>query len=402
MTQNPQPFRAVTPAILPALALALMAALPAGCATPVVTPPPTATLVTTPVISVTPAAAGPGTPVTIDGAGFLSSPKVIVRLASAGGGASLQLAEVAPSDIGVFKLIFIMPATWADGSPINNGDLLITVSSADGSASASAGMSFVTSGGSAPAGAQPVAAATAPATQPATPAAPPTPDQPTVVIEPTAGGAGLEVRVRGSGFDANLPVVVKLGTPGVGAGERVYASGVTNGQGAIELMFIMPATWPDGRPITESSLIVLLASEDDAVRALAEFRYNAAPQPTSTPTLPTPSPAPTLIAEFGVVSTPSAIQAAIDFFYAVIRDPNGTSAAAYFSPGLQAEVRAGRSVLAILNLTSLFSRFEVSTLSAGDSNTIMQANLTYPDGSVAQRTLNLVKDGENWRIDSVQ
>lgn len=376
-------------------ALALSSALLAACATPVVTPPPAATLVTTPVISVTPAAAGPGTPVTIDGAGFLSSPKVIVRLDSAGAGASLQLAEVAPSDIGVFKLIFIMPATWADGSPINNGDLLITVSSADGSASASAGISFVTRGGPAPVGAQPVAAATAPA-------APPTPDQPTVVIEPASGGAGLEVRVRGSGFDANLPLLVKLGTPGVGAGERVYASGVTNGQGAIELTFIMPATWPDGRAITESLLIVLLASEDDAARALADFRYNAVPQPTNTPALPTPSPAPTLIADFGVVSTPSAIQAAIDFFYAVIRDPNGTSAAAYFSASLQAEVRAGRSILAILNLTSLFNRFEVSTLSAGDNNTIMQANLTYPDGSVVQRTLNFVKDGENWRINSVQ
>ncbi len=384
------------------LALALSTALLAACATPVVTPPVEATVVTTPMISITPAAAGPGAPVTVDGVGFISGAKVIVRLDPVGGSASIQLAEVAPSDIGVFKLIFIMPSTWADGSTINNGDLLITASSTDGSASASAGISFMTDGNAPPDSSQPAAAATASATEPAIATPAPTPDQPTVVIEPASGGAGLEVRVRGSGFDANLPLVVRLGTPGVGAGERVYASGVTNGQGAIELTFIMPATWPDGRPITESSLIVLLGSEDDAARALAEFRYNAAPQPTNTPDIPTPSPAPTLIAEFGVVSTPNAIQAAIDFFYAVIRDPNGTSAAAYFSPDLQAEVRAGRSILAILNLTSLFSRFEVSTLSAGDSNTIMQATLTYPDGSVVQRTLNFVKDGENWRIDSVQ
>ncbi|MCS7062227.1 MAG: hypothetical protein RMN25_13845, partial [Anaerolineae bacterium] len=88
--------------------------------------------------------------------------------------------------------------------------------------------------------------------------------------------------------------------------------------------------------------------------------------------------------------------------YAVIRDPNGTSAAAYFSTNLQAEVRAGRSVLSILNLPALFVRFEVNTLSASAETVVMQANLTYADGSMVQRILNMVKDGENWRIDSVQ
>ncbi len=399
MQKNANSNRAITLRLARILALSALGL--AACATPVVAPPPEATLVTTPVISVSPAAAGPGTPVTVDGAGFLSSAKVTVRLNPVGDGASITLAEVAPSAVGVFKLIFIMPSTWADGSTINNGDLLITASSTDGSATASAGISFMTDG--APANnPQPAAAATLPTTQAHTAAPAPTPDQPTLVIEPASGGAGLEVRVRGSGFTANLPLVVRLGTPGVGAGERVYASGVTDGQGAIDLTFIMPATWPDGRAITESSLVILLTSEDEAVRALADFRYRAAPQPTATPAIPTPSPAPTLIADFGAVSTPNAIQAAIDFFYAVIRDPNGVSAAAYFSANLQAEVRAGRSVLAILNLTALFNRFEVSTLSVGENNTIMQANLTYADGSVVQRTLNLVKEGENWRIDSVQ
>ncbi len=404
MEKNPGPNRTV------ALSLACILVLLAltACATPEVAPPLEPTVATAPVIVVTPAVASAGTPVTVDGAGFLASTKVIVRMNAAGGSASLQLAEIAPNDVGVFKLIFIMPSIWADGSTINSGDMVITASSADGAASASAGISFTAGDSAAPNNPQAAAAATQPATEaPATAStSAPAPAEPTVMIEPASGGAGLEVRVRGSGFAANLPLVVKLGTPGVGAGERVYASGVTDGQGNIELTFIMPATWPDGRAITESSLIVLLASEDNTARALADFRYNAAPQPTDTPTIPTPSPAPTLIAEvgtdFGVVSTPNAVQAAIDFFYAVIRDPNGTSAAAYFSPGLQAEVRAGRSVLAILNLTSLFNRFEVSTLSAGDNNTIMQANLTYSDGSVVQRTLNFVKDGENWRIDSVQ
>ncbi len=400
MQKTSNPNRGVALSLVCVLALSALAL--ATCATPVVTPAPEPTLITTPVISVSPAVAGPGTPVTVDGAGFLSSAKVTVRLDPAGGGASIALAEVAPSAAGVFKLIFIMPSTWADGSTINNGDLLITASSTDGSATASAGISFMTDGAAPANNPQPAAVATLPATQAPAAASAPTPDQPTATIEPASGRAGLEVRVRGSGFPANTPLVVRLGRPGVGAGERVYASGVTNGQGAIDLTFIMPATWPDGRPITESSLVILLASEDEAVRALADFSYSAAPQPTDTPAIPTPSPAPTLIADFGAVSTPNAIQAAIDFFYAVIRDPNGVSAAAYFSANLQAEVRAGRSVLAILNLTALFNRFEVNTLSAGENNTIMQANLTYADGSVVQRTLNLVKQGENWRIDSVQ
>lgn len=400
MKRNPGPNRAVALSLTFVLVLSALAL--AACATPVVEPPPEATPVTTPTISVTPAAAGPGTPVTVDGAGFLSGAKVTVRLDDLAGKSSIQLAEVAPGEIGTFKLVFLMPSTWADGSTINNGDLLITASSTDGSATASAGISFMADGNASPENARPVAAATLPAPQAASATSAPTPDEPTVIVEPASGGAGLEVRVRGSGFTANTPLVVRLGTPGVGAGERVYASGVTDGKGDIEMTFIMPATWPDGRAITESSLVILLASEDDTVRALADFSYNAAPQPTDTPAIPTPTPAPTLIAEFGTVSTPSAIQAAIDFFYAVIRDPNGVSAAAYFSADLQAEVRAGRPILAILNLTSLFNRFEVSTLSAGENNTIMQANLTYPDGSVVQRTLNLIKDGENWRIDSVQ
>ena len=406
MRLNPRTHR--TAFVWFACVVALLGASLVACTTPTVAPTPEPTIVTTPTIIVDPTTAAPNIPITLDGAGFISGAKVNVRIDPAGGGStSVMLAEVAPNAVGVFKLIFIMPALWSDGSPINNGDMVITASSIDGSATASVPISFQSDASAA--NAQPPAtAATEPPAGTSTTAPPQAPTQtpvsaqPTLVLEPASGGAGLEMRVTGSGFPANLPLVVKIGTPGVGAGERVYANGTTDAQGNISLTFIMPATWPDGRAITEPSLVVLLSTEDGATRALTDFGYVAAAQPTATPLAPTPAPTPPVALDLGAVSTPDPIQAAVDFFYALIQDPAGTSAAAYFNDNLQAEVGAGKSVLAVLNLPSLFNRFEVSTASADETSTGILANLTYLDGSVVQRTLTLVKVGENWRIDSVQ
>ena len=405
----------------------------AGCAAPARAPNATATRPAAPVITLKPTAVSPNQQLTVDGAGFPPDAPVAVRIEPASGGRPpAQVARIQTNGIGAFKLLFTVPGTWPDGAPIAEREVMIVASAADGAQDARAPLLLSLSADQLAAAAAldtpepteaptPTPAEVAIAT--ATPLPAPTP-LPAIAIEPASGGPGATVRVIGSGFPANAPVGVWLGIPEVGLVDQPYAEGASDGNGNVDLSFDVPIAWPDGREISEPALDVVLRTADGTAKALIQFAVGAAsavatatetvaasPTPQVTSETPVPAltatatdnlPTPTAAAlDVPSPETPDPIQGTIDFLLAVIKDPLGTSSAGYLSQRLQAGVSAGQTVLGILNLGEVFNSFEVSVASVGDNNAIAVATLNTPSGPV-QRTLNLIREDGNWRIDDVR
>jgi hypothetical protein len=63
----------------------------------------------------------------------------------------------------------------------------------------------------------------------------------------------------------------------------VYAAATTDGQGTFAATFAMPATWPDGRPIAEQDLLMVVINDDASLKATTTFAY--APTAAAMPTL---------------------------------------------------------------------------------------------------------------------
>lgn len=122
---------------------------------------------------------------------------------------------------------------------------------------------------------------------------------PVVTVSPTTGGAGAQVTVSGSGFPANTTVNVHLAALAAAAAAEAatptaYATTTTDANGAYRVTFALPATWPDGAPIPNGRLIVVVATEGFMAQASAPFAYRrTATTPTPTVTLTATSAAPT-------------------------------------------------------------------------------------------------------------
>jgi len=97
--------------------------------------------------------------------------------------------------------------------------------------------------------------------------------EPIIVLDPITGGPGTSVTVTGSGFPAETQVSVRLGPPSVGATPQSYGDATTDVDGRFTLSFTMPAHWPDGAPITEADLVVVVINEDGNVKATAPFSF---------------------------------------------------------------------------------------------------------------------------------
>ncbi|MBN1430637.1 MAG: hypothetical protein JXB07_19860, partial [Anaerolineae bacterium] len=80
-------------------------------------------------------------------------------------------------------------------------------------------------------------------------------------------------QINGIGFQPNLPLIVRLGLPATGLDNTVYGSVVSDASGSFVAQFTMPATWPDGAPIVETSLVVVITNGDGNAKAGAEFVY---------------------------------------------------------------------------------------------------------------------------------
>jgi hypothetical protein len=112
------------------------------------------------------------------------------------------------------------------------------------------------------------------------------------------------VTVNGSAFPPNTTVFAHLaplgGSGGTGNEYANYAIVATTGTGDFNMIFAMPAVWPNGTPIPTGRLVILVATADFSRQASATFDYRgvttADDQPTLVPTntavpvLPTETP----------------------------------------------------------------------------------------------------------------
>jgi len=99
------------------------------------------------------------------------------------------------------------------------------------------------------------------------------PDVPEIVINPSSGGPGTQVTIRGSGFPADTELNVRLGPPNVGATPQSYGHVLPGAQGEFVLSLIMPDQWPDGTSISESELLVVIINDDGSIKAAAPFSF---------------------------------------------------------------------------------------------------------------------------------
>ena len=224
-----------------------------------------------PYVDVRPASGGSGTQVTVRGGGFPANQVVNLYLAGVVRSSAALTAppigtQTADSN-GNFTATFAMPATWADGSAIPTGKMIVLAATVDFAVQSAASFDFFV-----------------------------TPPNPSIALSPTSGGAGTWVTAAGGGFPANAPVALYLATldTAVGKGSvRQYVSGMTDDSGRYTLAFSMPSTWPDGDTVTQNEIVVTVALPDFSVSASSVFAYLAAglpATPTSTPPPTNPPP----------------------------------------------------------------------------------------------------------------
>jgi uncharacterized protein YraI len=225
-----------------------------------------------PYVVVSPEQGDPGILVGVKGGGFPANTRVNLHLA----GLAAARAEDQPESYasattdgaGNFNFSFNLPRQWKESDDdIPTGKLLFIVATDDFRVQASASFDFFQ-------------------TRPS----------PMIQILPTSGGAGTQVRATGGGFPADTPVNLHLVTLGeqVGRGnESIYATTTTDRNGNYSLVFAMPATWPDGRPIDVDRLVVIVATQDFSIQASDIFLYALSPPPGPTATPPATLPPPT-------------------------------------------------------------------------------------------------------------
>lgn len=252
---------------------------PTRTSTPTFTPIPTATPTRTPTLAANPHAdaqplsGGEGSRVTLTGGGFPANSQINVHLATfdgqVGSGPPVAYATTTTDARGLYRVDFVMPGRWPDGSPITPGRILLLVATANFSHEASAVFSYV---GAAP-----------------TPTATVTPDTPYASVFPAEGGAGTQVTISGGAFPANTRVnlylagIIQAST--VPEEPTIYATTVTDFRGNYSLSFAMPGRWPDGVTIETGRLALLIATADFALRTTGTFDFLATPAtpPASAP-----------------------------------------------------------------------------------------------------------------------
>ena len=162
-----------------------------------------------PYVSISPNSGGAGTRVTLTGGGFPSNTAVRVHLAGLVGVAAASsdphsYASTTTDGNGNFSVAFNMPSEWAGGGDIETGKLLVTVATTDFSVVASAQFNYF------------VEAA-----------------NPSIQVQPTAGGAGTRVTVTGDGFPANTDAQCLPGHAGSPGGWRRRDGLCDDGDGSL-------------------------------------------------------------------------------------------------------------------------------------------------------------------------
>ena len=253
-----------------------------------------------PSISLSPTSGGAGTRVTAAGGGFPARAQIAVFLApldaAPGRGALQQYVAGTTDGSGRYSLTFTMPGAWPDGGQITQDRIVVTVATPDFSVSVSSVFAYLVAGPTATATPLPTPTNTPPVAPTAAP-------NPSAQVNPGSGTAGTTVTVSGGGFPPNTMLYAHLarldGSSGSGSSYAGYASAPTDGAGNYVMVFVMPATWPNGSAIATQRLVILVATADFATEASATFSYQQVasagdlqPSPTATAEPPTATPLP--------------------------------------------------------------------------------------------------------------
>lgn len=102
-----------------------------------------------------------------------------------------------------------------------------------------------------------------------------TPGQPTISLDPAAGPVGQAIRIVGENWPGDKDVLVFVTVPTARFQPQPLATGRSDAEGKLELTFTLPAEWPDGTPITEPVLTVVVSAADFTAKARAEYRVES-------------------------------------------------------------------------------------------------------------------------------
>ena len=102
------------------------------------------------------------------------------------------------------------------------------------------------------------------------PPAPP-PEPPAITLNPIAGGPETALTITGAYFPPNTLIDIYLSRPITDTEQSPLTSLQSADDGAFTANVVVPATWPDGAPITGSRLLITAASVDFSIKATAEF-----------------------------------------------------------------------------------------------------------------------------------
>jgi len=219
----------------------------------------TPTAAPNPYAKVNPSSGPAGRNVTVSGGGFPANTAVSVFLGASVRASSANAAPQAygsgtTDNRGNYSIAFTLPTTWPDGKPLEPGQLVVMVATANFSVQASDTFNLI-----AP---QPTRAT-----------------QPYVNVNPNSGGLDTAVTVSGGGFLANTRVRLYLAEVAAADVARSkpqsYVSSTTDANGNFSFGWTIPHRFQNGDVIDSGKLVIVVATDNFGQQASATFDYFA-------------------------------------------------------------------------------------------------------------------------------
>lgn len=97
------------------------------------------------------------------------------------------------------------------------------------------------------------------------------PGLPTVQVKPATGHVGQTVHLLGRDWPSGTALKVYVTVPTATFRPEPIAEGVAQTDGTFDLALTIPEQWPDGKPVTERVLTIVVSTADFRAKARAEF-----------------------------------------------------------------------------------------------------------------------------------
>lgn len=99
--------------------------------------------------------------------------------------------------------------------------------------------------------------------------------RPQIILTPSAGAPNSAVNVDGSGFPVNAHIELKISSSTLPSESQPIGEVVADDNGQFKLIFIIPPTWSDGKPIGDGGLVLSGTTSDSSVTASAQYQVQA-------------------------------------------------------------------------------------------------------------------------------